>query len=329
MSVFFFTSNKKTGLGKGDAPAVAFERRDMDELKAHAAGAGDMTYVDVTGLADADRRKLIAAAKRRCGESAWGVVDPKGSVGDPASVFFAGASDYVGPFAFSAGVDKARVKAALAFARRCAKADEMAQAAGPASPDQDLLDDFPGWKSVKPGTSYPFFFLYFSASGQVNFKTRLGEAGYATFRERIRSQIQQSLAEADPLLWMENDSSGLFLVPPKAANARSAVIGCLRNLLGAPLIGYEKLGLPVHLNFTFAMHYGRCEFAAPGKTGTIVSDAINFIFHLGQKRAEAGRLTLSKEAARLAVPAKLSDMFSDAGAYEGRDLSRSRLFGSP
>jgi hypothetical protein len=58
----------------------------------------------------------------------------------------------------------------------------------------------------------------------------------------------------------------------------------------------------------------------------VVSDAVNFIFHLGYKRAEPGRLTISDEVPEEAVPEGLRDLFVPAGEYEGRSLVHSRRF---
>jgi len=274
----------------------------------------------------------MATARRRCGAEAWGVVDPKGTVEDPAAAFFAGASDYVGPAAYRAGIGKARVKAALAFAgsrggvpsAADAQPSQSSLGACPASAPQG---EFDGWKAVRAGAVHPFCFLYVAASAQTNLKTRLGEAGYVAFRDRLRHQVQQGLAEADSLLWIETESSALYLVPPYAKNAAVATESCLRMLLGSPLLGYERLGLPFPIELTFAMHYGSAEFQPPGKTGTIVSDAVNFSYHLGVKRAEPGRLTISGEIAGLAVPRPLTDLFVPAGTFEGRPILHSRRFG--
>jgi len=332
MSVFYFTANRKAAPANGAKPAIEFEITDIALLKSHTPAPGDLSYVDMSGLDEGDRRKAIATARRRCGTEAWGVVDPKGTVDDPAAVFFAGASDYVGPAAYRAGIGKARVKAALAFAGSrwvapaAADATQASNALG-ACPASAPRGEFDGWKSVRAGAVYPFCFLYVAASAQMNLKTRLGEAGYIAFRDRLRHQVQQGLSEADALLWMETESSALYLVPPYARNAAVATEACLRMLLCSPLLGYERLGLPFPIELTFALHYGSAEFEPPGKTGTIVSDAVNFSYHLGVKRAEPGRLTISGEAAGLAVPRPLADLFVPAGSFEGRSILHSRRFG--
>ena len=125
---------------------------------------------------------------------------------------------------------------------------------------------------------------------------------------------------------METEENSLFLIPPRAPNARAAVEASLKMILNSRLISLEKLGLSFTLDFTFAMHYGKTAFRAPGKTGTVVSEPVNYIFHLGTKRAEAGRLTLSDEVPEGALPEGLADLFSPAGVFEEIPLRHSRRF---
>jgi hypothetical protein len=317
--------------------AIEVKLIPLAELKHLKPLPGDTIYMDVRGLDDGARKKAMALLKKRCAGVAWGIIDAEGSIQDPSWLFFAGASDYLGRGVPISEITKARIKAvqeyfsgrggtcaAARFDTSLAVPPVSSAIAGCASPKLE----FPGWKAVRTGAIYPFYFLYISVSAQMNLKTRLGEAGYAAFRDRLRVQIQLNLAEAEPLLWMETDSSSLYLIPSKAANFRALVIACLRMLLWAPLIGYEKFGFPFPITFSFALHHGQTEFAPPGKTGTIVSDAVNFIYHLGVKRAEPGRLTISVDTSESAIPGTMSDLFSSTGSFEGRNLVQSRRFGS-
>jgi len=317
--------------------ALRIELIPLADLKNLKPLPGDMSYLDVRGLDDDARKKAINLIKKRCPASAWGIIDAEGSIRDPAWLFFAGASDYLGRGVPVSELSKARIKAVQEyFSSRngtvvAARIDSMPispAAAFPVAVSTNPRVEFPGWKSVKTGAVYSFYFLYVSVTAQMNLKTRLGEAGYAAFRDRLRVQIQMYLAEADPLLWMETDSSSLYLVPSKASNFRALVIACMRMLLWAPLIGYEKFGFPFPITFNFALHHGQTEFAPPGKTGTIVSDAVNFIYHLGVKRAEPGRLTISIDASESLIPGAMADLFSGIGTFEGRNLVQSRRFGS-
>jgi hypothetical protein len=90
--------------------------------------------------------------------------------------------------------------------------------------------------------------------------------------------------------------------------------------------GFENLGLSIPVHFTFALHYGKTVYHKPGTTGTVISDAVNFIFHVGTKRAEPGRLTVSGETPAGVIPEGLEDMFLKAGEFEGRSIVHSRRF---
>jgi len=331
MSVIVFSYDHAIAPGAILKSAAAVRVVKLELLKLHKPHPGDVTYVDFTGLDEEARKKTLATVRRRCSSTAWGVMDPEGAVDDPAMIFFSGASDYLGPAACRAGIDKARLRAVLAYdnARRSQvlDGDGLVVPEGISSCADIPQVPFCGWKSILPGTVYPFFFLYVSVSAQLNLKTRLGEAGYVNFRDRLRTLCQQTLSEAEPLLWMETDASALYLIPPHATNVGAVAEACLRMLLGAPLLGYERLHLPFPVTFSFALHCGSTEFAPPGKTGTIVSDAVNYIYHLGSKHAGPGRLTVSEEAAKVAVTRRFEDLFTPAGSFEGRAILHSRCFG--
>lgn len=333
MSVFWFAADTRLPPGF-DSANGGILIRDFSELKGHKPGPGDISYISIARMDAGERRRSMLAIRRRCEQSAWGIVDPHGEIDDPATVFFLGACDYIGKHVFEHGVDKARARDVRAYAQsrsqlraHQAEAEPTEPSATAASPGQDT-GNFGGWRSVKPGQVYRFYFLFVAASAQTNLKTRLGEAGYIAFRDRLRAQIQQVLAEADPLLWMETDATAIYLIPSTERTGRNAIVACLRLLLGTPLFGYERLGLPFPIAFTCALHHGSSEFAVPGKTGTIVSDAVNFIFHLGAKCAQPGRLTISGDVDRSILPAPLRELFVDAGTFEGRSLLHSRRFGA-
>jgi hypothetical protein len=319
MTIHVFTANKKLRLEADAKTAKLIEIKALEDLKTHSPTLGNLSYLDITGLSGADLKKAFAALRKIGQGEAWGVLDPKGQCPDPAACFFEGAADYLGPSLLKAGLSLARVKKVLAFSGKIIEESPAAQAFAP----QDY--PFPGWKGVKRGSSYHFYFLYFAVEGQTALKGKLGEANYVTFRERLRSFLQQTLQEADAMLWMETDSSGLFLLPPQRKGAQAAVLALLKAELNAPLIGYEKMGLTLPINFVFALHLGESQFEAPGKTGTVVSEDVNFIFHLGAKRAESGRITLSTEA-KAALPEKVADLFIPTASYEGHSLLQSRKF---
>jgi len=154
----------------------------------------------------------------------------------------------------------------------------------------------------------------------------IGESAFSTVKNRLRDTLQQNLAGADALPWMETEGNSLFLIPPKSANCKAAIEAALKMILSSRLICIEKLALSIPLEFTFALHYGQTTFQTPGKTGAVISETVNYIFHLGSKKAETGRLTLSGDVPDEAIPEGLSGVFNPAGMFEGIPIRQSRRF---
>jgi hypothetical protein len=110
-------------------------------------------------------------------------------------------------------------------------------------------------------------------------------------------------------------------------NAKTAITACLKILISVPLIISEKFGLVnVSADFVFALHYGKTPFKAPGKTGTVISEAVNFIFHLGTKFSKSGRLSISEAVPNEIIPEQIKDMFVDAGTFEDSKILHSKKF---
>jgi hypothetical protein len=322
MRIRIFTGNRRFAIKIDARAAKLLEKDDLSGIRDCQPERGDLSYLDLTGLEAAGQKRRVALLKGRSGNAAWGILDPRGCCPDPALLFHLGAADYLGPQACKKGLTKTRIKAALAFNGD----DPEASGLDPRA----RIDEYPfsGWSSLKRGSPLPFYFLYVGVEGAAGLKRELGEQGYASFRERLRAYLQQSLTGASALLWIESESSGLFLIPPSRRRAQAAVEACLRALLNAPIIGYEKLGMAIPISLVFALHFGSSAFEAPGQTGTIVSEDVNFIFHLGAKAAGANRITLS-QAAESAIPERLADLFGPSGSFEGRGIRASAKFLRP
>jgi len=288
----------------------------------------DQVYLDISGLSQAELKKALSALRksyRFCG-----IIDPKGSAPDPAAFFFEGCCDYIGPALIKKGLNKKRF--ALAFSWAAEKDQEESDSSGKkeAGTKKKIkkmpLVKFDGWKKIHSGTISPFFFLFASFSGKSSYRTMLGEDNFLSLKSSLREMLKQNLAEANTLLWMEAEESCLFLVPPLEENVKAVVEAVLRMLVNSKLIGIEELGLATALDFTFALHYGTTPYSAPGKTGAVISEAVNYIFHLGTKRAEIGRLTISDEVSEAALPEGLANLFSPAGVFEGISIQHSKRF---
>jgi class 3 adenylate cyclase len=246
-------------------------------------------------------------------DSAWGVLDPKGEVEDPASLFFTGASDYIGPALFKSGIRPSRLKAALAHAsagRECVEAAPTCSAIH--------------WDKLTEGETVEVRFCYAAIADQENLAERIGEKRLSALKDEFASFIDSWSKECGGIAWIRDTSGCLLLFPPQDIQ-NNPVLAAFRLLLDRILVGYEVFHLPTSISFRFAFHAGRTVWRKPGATGTVVSDDVNFAFHLGQRTDIDGRIVVS-ESAGAAIPPYLRDVFFSMGSFEGRSLLASRRF---
>jgi hypothetical protein len=335
--IVFFSQKKAAALGLEKKLLAEASLLSIEELARYTPEKGDVLYLDISGMEQRALKKALEVLKKAA--VPWGIIDPGGNAADPAEFFFSGASDYLGPKVIKEGLKEKRLAAAAAWKIPGGQEEKPRKTGSKTTAEEGLplLKDlrlpqgkFPGWASVKAGTTAPFFFLFVSVeSGSGSLRNALGEASFTGVRNRLRLFLQQRFEPCCALLWIETESSTLFLIPPRLSLIREALVSSLKILMAAPVIGFETLGLTIPVRFTFALHYGKTVYHRPGKTGTVISDAVNFIFHLGTRRAGPGRLTISGETPAGVISEGLEDMFLKAGEFEGRSLVHSRRFFTP
>jgi hypothetical protein len=307
-------------------------------LSKHSLENADITYFDVSGYSEEEVKKALAQLNKICKDTPWGIIDPKGSVKDIATLFFEGACDYLGTGVLkdAKGIDPKHFKEAVKWRKispvASASADdekaEVSSGTGFLKSGIKLpaAKSFPGWNKLTTGKDMPFYLLYCSLQGKTALDARLNDKTLNQIHKRFLSLLSGYMQAGDGLLWMNTGRDCLFLFPPRAKCAEAAIKACLGMIVSAPLFVLETFGISIPANFIFAMHYGTVTYKPPGKTGTVVSDAVNSIFHLGAKKSEPGRLTISGELPDVSVPASLQDLFVPAGEYEGRRIWQTKKF---
>jgi len=309
-------------------------------LSEHSPASADISYIDISSLPDEEHKKTLAHFKKMCGDTQWGVIDPKGSVKDIAALFFEGACDYLGTGLLkdSQNIDPKHFKEALKWRKSTPSAapasavdEEKAEVSGAAGflksgVKLPSAKSFPGWNKMTAGKTMPFYLLYCSLQGKTALDARLDDKMLNQIHKRFLSLLSGYMQAGDGLLWINTGRDCLFLIPPRAKCAEAAIRACISMIVSAPLFVLETFGITIPANFVFAMHYGSVTYKPPGKTGTVVSDAVNSIFHLGAKKSEPGRLTISGELPDVSIPESLQDMFVSAGEYEGRKIWHTKKF---
>jgi len=308
---------------KQDWIEISIKMPDKRKLKSN-----DEVYFDYASFSQAELKKALTPLKKN--GVYWGIIDPKGAARDPASFFFEGACDYIGPALIKEGLTKKRFAAAFSWAVEIDSGGEEIKATNGKAPETKKKSQklpavkFEGWKTIRTGAMGHFFFLFVSLSGKSNLRSLIGDIAFNVVMKRLRDVLQQGFWETDALLWMEAEDTYLFLVPPSAVNCKETIEAALKMILNTRLICMEKLDLLVPVEFTFALHYGQTIFHAPGKTGSVIAEPVNYIFHLGIKRAETGRLTISDDVPEEVLPDGLQDFFSPAGIFEGIPIRHSK-----
>jgi class 3 adenylate cyclase len=286
--------------------AASFPR----SFKAKAAEA--FVYFYLPGLG-AKKAAALAAKLSDLDTAFWGVLDPAGEVEDPAALFFAGGRDFIGPKLFKSGIGPSRLKEVLAHA----------------SVEHECAEPPPGpspmeWEKLTEGETIEARFCYAAVADQENLAERIGEKRLSTLKDEFASFIDSWSRECGGIAWIRDSGGCLLLFPPNDIQT-SPLVSAFRLLLDRIVVGYEVFHLPAPISFRFAFHAGRTVWRKPGATGTVVSDDVNFVFHLGQRIDGDGRIIVS-ESALASIPVCIRDLFSPAGSFEGRALHASRRF---
>jgi len=308
-----------TGAGRRE-----IELRPLTSLVSDLKGleAGSLVYVDVRGLQKPEHSRLLKqiGAQTRV---FVGIIDLGGSVDDPASLFHAGAVDYIGKGPKGPLLTPRRRKSVLAFAMAGHEREAVLDApptalSAPAS--APLAAD--RWAGVVSGADNRFAFLFVEVDDAEELKKRHEPDNLASAMETFKSYVEDIATAHGGRLWMWSRFGGIVLFPLDDSPCPAAVCG-LRIFLSRIFYDVEESPLPGQLSFRLALSIGSTYYD-PGDTGRIVSDAINSIFHLGRRYLGPGQFMLTAEACESA-PSSLRVLLQPAGTFEGRKIMRMQI----
>jgi hypothetical protein len=275
----------------------------------------DLQYVDVAGLSD-DRMKRTLKRLSTLDYCTYGVVDPDGRIADIGGLFHDGAVDYLGEETLPT-LKSARFKRAAGF-RPPRHEPEVERPPVPASKNYILSGS--DWSGVRPGKEYTFFLLYVKLDQYESIKEKQGDDLTNRLIEKFRAYIESALTAAGGRLWMWNESGGVFLFPFDG-QSYAPVVSCIRIMLARRIFNVEVIGSTILFSYRIALDVGNTTYQERGRTGHIISDSVNFIHHLGQRRLEEGSFFVTGELHTM-LPDALKETFSPVDRYEGRHILR-------
>jgi len=281
-------------------------------------------YLDVSGMDPGDIEEWIGTvSKIGC---PWGIIDPDGTIEDVAELFHRGACDYL-PLKSAKKLKVGRMQQAFSFhsTRRMSKMAEKRPVSKDAGCVSAPAEEYSlTWSNVKSGKKYSFCIMYAELLPSQEVRGKSG----AKYQEEIQSAFHNLISREAGLyngkVWVWNDWGGLVLFPFDGQKY-DTILMAMRLLLNRVPISIDAGPFNSIFDFRLALHIGATKYKDRGQTGTIVSDDINFIFHLGKNKLESGYLYLTDSFFPLLTD-ELKKLFKEQGLYEGHRIYR---MGSP
>ncbi len=279
-----------------------------------------LIYIEISSLKEAERKKHLKTGIKQ-GGAKIGIIDPDNTITDIAALFHEGIVDYIGKDLLKAGIPAKHFASVYAFCKM--DFDRTGPLAGnlPAMNEKRIISGS-DWSLVKPGKEYTFCFMFIELDNFREMKKTAGVARAKKIAEAFHNFIANYVSSINGRVWMWMEYTGLILLPFNGTRC-DAVLSSFKLMLNRELINSIELSIDYSYSYHIALHIGNTVYMDRGDTGTIVSDSINSVFHLGQKFAENRSLYLTGELTEY-IPDKLRDLFVPAGEFEGREILRMR-----
>ena len=247
-------------------------------------------YLDIAGLSMGSvrsRLKLLETAV----SSRFGVVDRSGTLKDIAEAFQRGASDYVDGRLRREGLAMVRFGRVVEFA--------MMGVAEPApAPIRAPIDIYPSgsyWDEVEYGEEYTFQMLYVGLDHMKEQRRKSSEDLLRALRRTLQGILTRSFAGVGGRVWVWKEDDGVLLCPFDGERV-TALIPAIRLVLNRVLMNIEQFSVTTPISWRMGLHIGNTPYEASGKTSEIVSEDLNFIFHLGERAVKPGQLAVTRSA---------------------------------
>lgn len=277
-----------------------------------------LVYIDVSKMDGAAVKKALRLLSGNNGLR-YAVVDPKNTIRDAGALFHGGACDYVCRETLREGISEKRIRCAAEF-RKTEEPPVEPESGGMRPGHRPSGRD---WKEIRTGQEYTFCFMFIELDNLKESKKTFGDANLSNPIEPFLRHVERSVTPAGGRVWMWTEYGAIVLFPFDGQRC-DAALACFKMMLARKVFSIEESGFNAWVSYRIALHIGNTIYRSMGETGTIVSDSLNSIFHLGQKFARPGHFYLTDEVFGF-VPAPLRDFFVPAGKFEGRDILRMRL----
>jgi hypothetical protein len=321
MDIYVFSDDKRLPRLFGNIPRARFH--PLKELAAlvPAARTSAFFYIDLAGLA----KSRLSAFRRAVDANpvvSYGFIDAAGGEKDPALLFLAGARDYLGPALCAKPLSASRVRLAAAPGGGTAAAPKNLKA----EEEKETLSTAPrarDWANVTPGEEYLFRMLYIELDGHKDMSARVADNALGRLLDYFQKRVEEFIRPGAGKLWIWNDFSGIALFPFQK-KADEVTAACLRFMLSRRILSVDQNIQKLLFSYRLVLMTGGTIYRERGKTGRIISDAVNSLSHIGMKFAKPGNCYLSRDIYEELSP-NLRKCFAPAGTFERVPLLRFKL----
>ncbi len=318
MTIFVVTDSKAVQKAFASAVrsrtySVEFAGRDeLNQTIRTANGVPDsFLYVDAEGM---DVRSLKRRLSRLRDERPYrfGIIDRTNAICDVAELFHYAAADYVGKAMLAEGLSTSRLRRVVEY-----DPTPVARRAGNHVPEHEQQRFVPSgedWSRVRDGQEYTFIMLYAGIDGAGDLRRTSSETLLSSLRSSFTALLERTFAEHHARIWMWKEEEGLLLMPFDGLELDVA-IPALRLMLNRVLINAEELAQYGEISWRLALHLGNTTYRASGRTGDIVSESVNFVFHLGSRFVDPGGLAVTGPCLEL-IPDGVRPLLNHRGSFE-------------
>lgn len=312
MRVYIFGKEKPpvafSKIKKKDATVECIPIAEL-KSKISTLPSSSIVYVDLSACGAAEEKKIIKLLEQQK-HILWGIVDPKGAIKDPAELFHRGAADYLGKDVAKLAITTARLKVVESFREIEPVETKIVETSSAYIPSGME------WSGIKEGKEYTFCMMYFELDNQAELKKNASDRQVKERSKIVHDFLERAVAPLNGRVWIWSGFGGLALIPFDGQKCE-AVLAAVRMRINHTIISLEQCRLGLTVSYRIALHLGNTVYRTRGETGTIISDSINSLYHLGQKFARPGDLLLTEEMERF-IPSGIKDLFVNTGVYEGR-----------
>jgi hypothetical protein len=246
------------------------------------------------------------------------IVDRYRAIRDVSELIRLGAVDYLGPELLEEEVSTKRIKSILEYRPFAVATDQSPIGEHP----WRLVPDAT-WSRVESGQEYTFVLLYIEIDIIDEWRRKSGKDLLNDVKASFHRHVELETSQRNGKVWMWTDLGGIVLFPFDGKSC-PIIETCMKLVLDRTIISAEHFTYNTLITYRMAIHIGNTVYRTRGNTGTIISDAVNFMFHLGQKCLERGNLIVTDAAAAFIEPG-LRSCFVPAGTFEKVDITRMRL----